>query len=1392
MPISQRWQLNRAGITNVYQYENEVLTFRDGRLLLRGVNGSGKSTAMNMLLPFLLTGKTRGIDAAGEQTGVLKSWMLSGRDEKQPVGYLWLEFSRTALTDSANNQQQTEHLSFGCGIKANRASDTINTWWFVTSQRPGIDFQLLEQQLPLSVDSLRNAISPDPVFAQDKRADYRAEVTRRLYSGAPIDSFLDLINAVRNPRVGDRIDVDLPQYLIDALPNLSETALIEAARPLDDLDEHRRNVADLKTTATGLDGITRTYRNYAVTELQHEYQQGRQVLSTLRSKRRDLKTALQNTTDAEQAEIDAREHQAESEQKIDHLQEQIHALEQSPAYTQGQQLEDLRRHVESLDHTLQQNAKNVDRLESRLPQAAGAVTQSEQRTEQHWRELTEELTKIARDADNCALKQKPPGIMPVARLAIENAALPKLSEPLEPFDSNSCNSQLNAVNSAAAARKGDIETIRQQYRVVEKAEATFKDADTDRKQASDIVDDSMQRFELGRDKLKSVRQQWVNSVAAWVKETRKAIVSAVTPSGFDKVQATYLNTSDTDRVELQQAELSIYRQELHSGISTSINAQQRTVITLESQQKEAADRHELAQQELTRLQAMTEPEVPCLNWQHRSGSSFADLVDFKEHLSAAQRAAIEAALEASGLISATLSAEGAMLANGELIATSGDLADKPLSTLLKVTLPENSTIEQSSVLSLLESINTDWNTTHSATITDTGKFKLGVLTGQHSKTQAEYVGISARREKLEALRREAKEQLKHCEEELTHISATHNAAIAFLQQLNTLRETLPTLTDVDSAQASALALEEQLAVARDRLQEKEKRLSDAEKSLHVADEEHQRLCNSLSLPTNKAQLNTLELTLNEITIQADKSKRLAVIVTQACHDWTASVEHLRRAVQDLELATTRLRDSQSEYDTQQARLSTLQATLGTSYREVIGEIKEYKSQLRVCKEGLPAAKEHTEVTIRAAETARGEVKNCTAAQQQAELHCATQHKHLHQVTEVPGLLTAVAQQSEQPQPDITHHSADADGLDSLLATLKTLLPSENQSTHADGVRISLRQRRNLLGAGWDAEDHQPDQSLPMSITVTGPLGQMPVAESLITVQTQLTRLQALLTEKQDQALRNLLQGMIAREVAEKMFQAKRLIDRMNDRLSSVTTSHGIGVKLRWRQSPDLEDAVANTVAILGKQPDLRTEEEESTLREALASALDEARQLSPDAPYRHLIAQVFDYRAWHEMHVLLRRGEETAKRLTRRTPLSEGEKKLVSYLPLFAAVAASCDALADTGESSVPRFLLLDDAFAKVSEDNHAALFGLLVDLDLDFIATSERLWGTHASVPGLAITEVVRDTELGAILLEHSHWDGKELHLSAPMNLEQDTWSGGLLPVEQTGYQRPDSPATD
>ena len=115
--------------------------------------------------------------------------------------------------------------------------------------------------------------------------------------------------------------------------------------------------------------------------------------------------------------------------------------------------------------------------------------------------------------------------------------------------------------------------------------------------------------------------------------------------------------------------------------------------------------------------------------------------------------------------------------------------------------------------------------------------------------------------------------------------------------------------------------------------------------------------------------------------------------------------------------------------------------------------------------------------------------------------------------------------------------------------------------------------------------------------------------------------------------------------------------------------------------------------------------------------------------------------------------------LSHRTALSQGEQRVVSYLVLFATAASHFTSIAAAAPVA-PRLILLDDAFAKVDEPTHERLLGLLVDLDLDFIITSERLWGCFATVPRLHIYECLRDPHVRGVAAIHFTWDGHRKRL--------------------------------
>ena len=181
---------------------------------------------------------------------------------------------------------------------------------------------------------------------------------------------------------------------------------------------------------------------------------------------------------------------------------------------------------------------------------------------------------------------------------------------------------------------------------------------------------------------------------------------------------------------------------------------------------------------------------------------------------------------------------------------------------------------------------------------------------------------------------------------------------------------------------------------------------------------------------------------------------------------------------------------------------------------------------------------------------------------------------------------------------------------------------------------------------------------------------------------------------------------------------------MNDLLADVKTSQGIRVRLQWDLRDDAGHDVHDAVGLLGRARGSLTPEESTRLRDTLGGLIEAATRQRTRAGYTEHLARALDYRRWSAFAVRLQRpGTDGWTTLTRRTPLSQGEQKVVCYLPLFAAAAAHFTSVAGAAPYA-PRLILLDDAFPKIDVRTHPLLFGLLVDLDLDFVLTSERLWG--------------------------------------------------------------------
>ena len=1353
----ERWRLSRAGIVNVYQYENEVLHFGGGRLLLRGVNGSGKSTAMNMLLPFLLTARQQKIDAAGEQVGILKSWMLSGRDDPQPVGYLWIQFERAG-----------EYLTCGCGIKANRQSDTVTTWWFVTAKRPGLDFDLVTgANMPLSADGLRAALDDGEVYSERQRRDYRHQIEHRLFGGASIDQHIGLIHLVRSPRVGDRIDVELPQHLADALPRLSEEALAEAAQPLDDLEEHRRNVAELERTATAVDGLLEVYRAYAFGELRRRLAEGRERLDTLRRRSREEKErhAAATAAGAGVGRLDTEIAGLESEVK--RLGNEIRALEESEVYSSGRQLVALADLVEDLGRQRARAGERVERGEGLIAAEATEVSGAQGRCRGDVERLNEDLAVAVGLAERCGSAVRPPGPTRVAEVALDglNAA-----EPAEPFDRTAVERGLEGAGGAVTQRRGDLAEVAAARRQLDRAVEAQRYADSMLEAAVVTTRGAADRLAERNRALARARQEWGGQVRRWAVQIRPLLKAA----GVEAPAVAGLAGAETpvtaDHEGLREGLLAAAGALVASRADTVAARRHR----LEGERAAAAE----AQAAVDRLAGRTEPDPPRLDWQAGADHCLADLIDFAADLDGARRAGLEAALEASGLLAARLTdSGGAELASGELVAVATGGVPRPLSRVLTVTVPDRliGVTDAGLLGKLLDSISSDLSTGAATAVGTDGSFRVGALEGRHTKERAEFIGVTARREALARERRAAAVAL---EQALATVAATEDELAVLEGLLAEARRLQAELPGTGEIAAAAGAVEAATATAEeaeaDRQQAAE-RATGAERAAAAASDGLRRRAVTLSLPADAEGLAAFGADLGELEAMLERCRSRAAAAGRSVEAWSAAVARWRSATEDHRNEQAELARISAEHDRQYERLVTIKRSIGEEYQKLVAKRDRCRAELEAAETRLPGVRRDRDAAVGRRAQAEADAKVASQKREEAEQACEEFRLTLERVLATEGLLEAAAPGGAGPAEPIVSVNSGSDGLRGLIGRIRRLLPPDPAAgapdagadvTGADvnSVHQSLRQRRDALGAGWDAEAHQADRSLPLAVMVAGPTGRATLAAAARAVAEQHRQLAGLLERKQADALRELLQGLIATEIAEKAHGAGTFVELMNRRLASVATAHEVGVRLRWRRSPELDAPTARLVELLVTRPDLRLEDDEQELRSLLSQRLDEARLLQPDVPYRQLIAATLDYKQWHEMAVMVRRGDARETRLGRRTPLSEGEKKIVTYLSLFGAVAASHDALAAQqpgpyqDRPGVARFVLLDDAFAKVSEDNHAALFGLLVDLDLDLIATSERLWGTHDSVPQLAITEVIRDAGLRAILLEHYHWDGATL----------------------------------
>lgn len=1356
--FEQRWRLSRAGVVNVWHYLDTEFAISGGRLILRGTNGSGKSRALEMLLPFLLDADRRRMDATGSQKVGLDDLMRTGaRGQVNRVGYLWLELTRPG-----------EFLTVGAYVKYSASAKRSEVRFFTTELRVGHALRLMDgNREPLSRDALSDVIGAQNLgTAEEHREVVRGKVFG-LHGEVGRDRFaglMQLLHTLRAPDVGNRIDEGrLPQILSEALPPLSEQTLDKAGERLDGLTETRLAQERLATTLDHVRRFHTAYRAYATTVLTESATMLDDAVSALHTaclERDRLDTTLRGLTEKLTT---TKGRVGELDESVRELESAISNLHLNPLFTKADDLAQRDKAVAALRTTAEQALRGARGARAAERQAADLASEQFDEVRNAARTSADRLGMALNElvAAGIPSTDLPAGIscQDTAPVAVVETMMDSLDQvPVTVERPEVVVATVNPPETApvaaaarrcgqAAARRGEQagrrrhEAIRLEtaFSGVRELESLVEQA----RQLTDREDQESSRAAEERDStaiaLNTAWRQWMSSpdtarVMPEVEWTQPVVTALL-----DDVEALCGAEPDTH-------ELLILLDELAASAARGFRDELAEQFGVLRQQEDADARtRKTLHAEKNELEAARDPLPPTAPWHTaHAGMPLWRAVDFQPHLAAAERAGLEAALLASGLLTATIRTDGALIAaDGQVYLHPADESVRfPLSAALRADPALDRPAEF--VDGLLARIGLADPQAITSVSTD-GNWHNGALTGRHSQSEARHIGATAqaatRAARLaeiaslvdeldrEADRREEKrEELRHRRTALDDQVRRAPRAQALITARNG---------------ATVAAGRARRAAADQRTAEIDATTTRAQWSGEF--DNHRRLCDGMGLPTGAEELSSAEKSCSTATsacenlAQSWDSMEAASGRAQrrhaAFHD-----ERGRRRRQEREAEACR-----REWHEEAVGVATLHETLDLPLEQLTKELeftttehKRTKADLEQHRSELGGLEIESATTTRDLEFAMAAVERRTA---DLRLSSETFNARLR----LPGVVAATGVELET-----VTHTADPEHVRRIALAALTALGSRKPFTVNQLLNALTRFGADTTGQLDVSQRIQHDVHL---VHVEGVEDHHDCAAVLSYLERRVEQGRHALTRREREVFTHFVLGAVTDELRRRIHQARLLIKAMNDSLAGTRTSHGIGVSIVWHlDNPDPE--LNRLLGLVEIADQVRSEADSEDLITLVRDRVETLRALDPTSGYATHLRAALDYRSWHRVDVdILGPGPQQRQRISRRAKISQGETRFVSYVALFAAADGYLSGLPDAGTAL--RLVLLDDAFAKVDDKAIGELMGLLVRLDIDFVMTGHALWGTVPEVPALDIYEI-RRIGGSAVIPTWIHWDGR------------------------------------
>lgn len=1317
-----RYKINKIGLLNYWLYDEEEFYFCDGKLLLRGSNGSGKSVTMVSFFPLLFDGNKNPerFDTFGSRDRKIEDYVLPiDSDTNESTSYLYMEFYK---------KSENKYLTIGIGLKAVR-NRNVDFWGFaITDNRRVKDgFMLYKDHLrkiPLTKKECQYEIGTGGEFVTSIK-EYKSMVNRLLFGFENNSMYSELINLMlqlRSPKLSkDYKPTRLVDILSGVLEPIPDKDIQTISDSIESMNKYKETIDDLTEENKVINLLKNNFHDYSNIILYHKCNDYLKSKRELNEHEEELKILNDKLSELKKIVEESKKILIEYDLELNSLKESENKLADNDLNTLLESQKKLEIQLQEIKTKIIEKENSILNKENELKDTTKNIQKLEDEIYKNNKELNE--------------------IKETIECLIEDTGFSDINLNEESINETIENKKIIIKNIKSLAEKKYAEEL--------KVDKLFNEIS--------ISENDIKNKNIESNKISRLLIDEANAIVDKYAQMQNNKVLTLTKEDVSKIEEIITNLDINTKNQVETIVNSKYNFILENLLKSKNitennireNEYQKEILSKELEDtKNVFDKYVYESEKKNKLES-----------QGIKGKYLYELIDFKTNVDLNTRKLLEDSLRSLGILhtlifknkSLSIKTFGNLKQVDNSIIKYFDIIDKEY---------ENETIQ------VLNSISIDSGETF---ISENGKYQMGIIQGTSDDNyKLKYIGKNIQEEYLKSLQKNIIEQieetdtliskytknLENINEDMNILSNEKNINVNYSNYEKYIIELQKINFDIELTRNSILTYHKDIEVISKIIKEIETNIFEKKENYN----------GDLSVEIIK----NAEYSLNELSSKIT-SMRYCNNNIDVLNDSKNSFQNREESLyNDLEILKDELTENEAKINYYQKEIKINEEEINQDkYKDLKQKLETIKTRISfiekdkdVKKEKLIRAEKDIEITESTINTKTQSIKDekiitdCLYDIFKKEYNLGYS-SYKNELTDIKSWFKNFKLEKFKAINDANDNFNDR--INDYLYKLqnyagKKIYKFDNLEMEEDYYKDikddnSKEKIKNILINAKRTDLGFKYQGLNLNLL-----------ELSDTLSIRLEETKNLLNNEDRRLFKDLLLNNVGDTIREKVRSSKIWVEEVKKIMEKMKTSSGLSFSISWvGKGKDAEDEMdTNEVVSIfeGSASSITDEDNEKIVKHFRSKiAQEEEKYDELEKNYVEIIRDVLDYRKWFQFKLFFKRNNGDKRELTDKefSKFSGGEKAIAMYIPLFAGINAKFN----SAKKDAPRIVALDEAFAGVDDINIEDSFRILDELNLDYVLTSQILWGDYSTIKSLSICELHHLSSSDVVSVLRYKWDG-------------------------------------